>query len=164
MNQLNRPIFLASDETKKVQARLESVDIDDIVTWEELSNIVGGNIQKTRGCLFTARKNLLNEKQMVFASIRGVGLKRIANADIVKNETMTARKIRKQARNSLKRLSIVDPNNLKGTEKTDYLVASATIGAISLCTSEKFSNISSQRAISNGSIASKEALKLFLAE
>ena len=162
MNPENRPIFLASEETKKVIAKLESTTIGQIIPWNELSAAVGGDVQKARACIVTARKNLLNDKQMVFAAVRGVGLKRIANADVVRNEGMVSSRIRCQVKRSMKRLSTVDPASLEGSDKTDYAVTSATLGAISLCTSKKFEGVANQLAISNGNLAPEETLKLFL--
>ena len=93
---------------------------------------------------------------------RSVGLKRIANADVVRNEGMVSSRIRCQVKRSMKRLSTVDPASLEGSDKTDYVVTSATLGAISLCTSKKFEGAANQLAISNGNLAPEETLKLFI--
>lgn len=162
MNPTNRPIFLASDETKKVQALLETKAIGEITPWLEINDAAGGNQQKARGALVTARKHLLTERQMVFCAVRGVGLKRIADADVVKNEGMTSLRIGRQARASMKRLATVAPDRLKQQDKLAYSTVSASIGAVALCTSAPFRQSATQIAIANGNTPPAEVLKLFL--
>lgn len=162
MNPTNRPIFLASEETKRIQALLESLQIGEIATWQQLSEAAGGDMDKSRSCITTARSVLLREKQMVFCSVRGVGFKRVNDSEIVQNEGMTSTRIKRAVSRSLKRLAVVKPDNLPPQERMNYSVTSATLGAISLCSAEKFKNSVTQRVLAGGTSDPAESLKLFV--
>jgi len=162
MNPDQRPIFLASEETKQIQAKLESLQVGEIATWQQLAELTGGSSDKVRASLITARHTLLKEKQMVFCSVRGVGYKRINDSEILQNEGMTSGRIKRAVKRSLKRLAVIKPDTLEPQDKTTYAVTSATLGALALCAGSKFENSVKQRVLGNGSSDPAESLKLFL--
>lgn len=156
-----RPIFIASDETKQVQAVLDKLEVGSIATWQQLTDAAGSNVQKMRGCTITARSALLKESQKVFAAVRGVGLQRLNDSDVVKHEGMTTGAIKRKVNASLKRLATVKPDKLAVLDRQQYNVTSSTLGAISLCTSTASRNKLVQKAISNGNMDAAESLMLF---
>jgi hypothetical protein len=159
----NRPIFIASEETKQVQAALAKLAIGECITWNELCSVAKGNIKKARGCLSTARVALVKDG-MVYASVRGIGYKRLDDSEIVQNEGMTTGRIKRTVKRSLQRLTTVKPDNLTPIQRTDYSVTSATLGALALCSDNKFRSSVTQTVISNGSTDAASSLRLFCKE
>jgi hypothetical protein len=158
----NRPVFKPSQETERVINALKAVDIGGLATWSSLKALAGtASDQKFKGCIITARKHLLNEDKAVFAAIRGIGLKRLDNIEVVQQEGTTAIKVRRAVSKSLRRLSTVDPENLDSGSKTQYRATSAALGAIGLCVKPSTLGKVRQLAIDNGKVEANNVLELF---
>lgn len=124
--------------TQSVIDRLKKCAIGDFVSWDELSELVCGNIRNGKSyCWSTARKVLLREHRMNFLVIRGEGVQRASDPETIadtKKETVMAHK---KFRRALQRMSVVDFEKLPGDQKQEYNVQISVIGALEYATSRK---------------------------
>ncbi len=65
----------AARETDLIYQRLSKTSEGDVVTYSELSAMIGRDITTCRGYLATARRQVLREHGMVFAPVTGVGVR-----------------------------------------------------------------------------------------
>lgn len=157
----NRPIFKPSAETEKLLARMRTMEVGDVLTYEDMRETAGVDCQAERTHLQTARRHLLNEDQRVFANVRCVGIKRLDDAEIVEQESTTAIKVRRTVRGSMRRLSTVNPEKLPPLEAQRYRTTSASLGAIALCVTPASLGKVQQLVIKNGQADAKSTLALF---
>jgi len=157
----NRPCFKAGKETEAATALLMNLEIGQVATWEQLSAVMGVCATDHRSSVATARKTLLNEHQMVFASVPGVGFQRLDDSAIVENEQSTTGKVRRTIRNSLRRLSTVKPEALSPEQKMRHGITAATLGAVALCVRPSSISKVQQRLTGGGEVDSASVLKLF---
>lgn len=114
-----KPQITMSLDTQMLYERLEKAQIGDLIKYEELSAIIGSDVQiKGRGSLQSARKMAMRDKSMVFESVRDIGIKRLADAEIVRSGQAYISRIRRHARRGMRVLVSVQnfealPNDLK---------------------------------------------------
>lgn len=114
-----KPQITMSLDTQMLYERLEKAQIGDLINYEELSAIIGSDVQiKGRGSLQSARKMAMRDKGMVFESVRDIGIKRLADAEIVRSGQAYISRIRRHARRGMRVLVSVQnfealPNDLK---------------------------------------------------
>lgn len=126
-----RPLFRQSLETQKLIKLLSDESHDDTFTYNELSDAAGTDVRRHRGCLETARKSLLRDKQIVFEAIPGVGLKRADDAMIVDARTSDMSRIRNVARRGLKKLACVrDFAQLNGDKQIRFNLLTSGLGML----------------------------------
>lgn len=93
-----------SADTKAIITRLREMAIGELVTYDELSGIIGRDIQRNRYILDSARRNVEREDGAVFGIERGVGIRRMT-ADEAPNIGIQSRKsIRRKADRGAKRI------------------------------------------------------------
>src|SRR5690348_7295398 len=81
--QTNKTIPELSLDARLLKQRLDDVKEDEEITYDTLSEIIGRNVQNgARGCLYTALRLVRKENGAIFATVRGVGLKRLHNKAI----------------------------------------------------------------------------------
>lgn len=102
-----RPIFRQSLETQNVVKLLSDDNHDDLFTYDEISKAIGSDVAGHPGCLVTARRTVQREKQVVFETVRGVGIKRCSDADIVNGRAKDIAGIRGIARRGMKKIACV---------------------------------------------------------
>lgn len=156
-----RPSFKAGVDAQTLAKHLDGIAVGGVATYEALSKIVGSDVQADRGSLETARRVLLRENQIVFGAVHGVGLKRLNPAEIVEQGQDSVTKIRRASKRAMKRLATADFETLPVAEQGKHRMASATLGAIALCTGTKAQHKLEQRVQGNGNLDVGEAMKLF---
>lgn len=157
----DRPSFKAGVDAQALAKHLEGIPVGGVATYEALSKIVGSDVQEDRGALETARRVLLRENQIVFGAVHGVGLKRLNPAEVVEQGQDSVTKIRRASKRAMKRLATADFDALPSAEQGRHRMASATLGAIALCTGTKAQHKLEQRVQGNGNLDVGEAMKLF---
>lgn len=155
--------FEKSQDTKILEGVLAEAAIGQMITYEELSKAIGRDVREhSLSSLVSARRGLMKEKRYVFGVERNVGLRRLADEQIVDSTEADRRKVQRAARRSIQKLSVVDFDQLPEEKKRDHLTYSTTMGVVAM-----FSNKASHRRIEktvNGShkpLAIGETLKLF---
>ncbi len=124
----------SSNDTKILYQRLSDTEIGETATYAELSELVGYSVSGNTGYLATARKQCLREG-IVFGVVRGVGVRRLNDTEIVGTASGVMTKIRRTARRGATTLTKVNdfeslPNELKQAHNANM----SMLGAIAQMT------------------------------
>ena len=153
-----------SVDTMLVHDLLEKKEVGDVVTYAELTKLIGRDIQnKARGCLNTAKRMLQREKRFVFGTIMTVGVKRLDDVQIVGTSESTLKKIRGESKRGARRLACVhDYDGLPNGEKIKHNAAVSMLGALSQATKPgSIKRIESKVAEANERLAIGSTLEAF---
>lgn len=85
-------------ETRLIADHLVAVPHGGQVTYRDLTQLIGIDIRGRRHVLIAARKLALDEASVVFDTVRGKGLKRLAAEEIPGIGTAARKRIRRSAR------------------------------------------------------------------
>lgn len=116
---------------------LKALAIGEVATYDQLNAVLpSGDVRhECRPAIYKARKTLLDEYQMVFSTVVKVGIKRLADVEVIAQERGHVRRLHKSAKKSMRRLSTVDFQSLDESSKGTHRLVSATLGAVALCSS-----------------------------
>ena len=144
------PLFRQSLESQLIAKALADKNHEPIFTYAELSKIAGvPDITTRRGALVTARRSARREQRIVFSVVRGVGLKRLTDSEIVASRSEKRTKIRNAANDSKKDMVCVVHENLSRDEQTRFAVEDAALSIVSACMSTKGQGAIEQKVIEN---------------
>jgi hypothetical protein len=104
---MKQPSFEMSASTRLLIQRLRMVKVGDTLTYSDMSVVVSEKISGASGCLQTARRHLLKEENIVFDVVRGVGMTRLSDTDIVRASDKDVDGIRRKAKKSCRKLSAI---------------------------------------------------------
>ena len=107
----NKTIPEISIESQTIYTRLKELHPDDIATYEELSELIGRNVQHYRGHLTTAIRKCLSE-HIHIESVRNVGVKRMTSEATVKAGGRPLKHVSKVMRTARKKMTTVDYDKL----------------------------------------------------
>lgn len=134
-----RVIQLLSVDSKAIYDRLVRLEVGEMVTYSELSNLINRNIQSKEGRfhLYTAQRRALNENYMVFGCIRNMGVKRLNDEEIVGTGHHTIGRIRRMSRRGFRVVTAVKEfDKLPNAVKIQHNTYASLLGAMSLATTE----------------------------
>lgn len=124
-----------SVDAQTLMGRLKKMQKGEAVTYKELSALIAGNVQgKARGYLNTARNRLLMDEAMVFEAVRGIGIKRMDDAQIISVGEQATGKIHRASKRALRKLNCSDAGNLTNDQKVELNAAASVTGVIALMT------------------------------
>lgn len=125
-------------ETRMLRDRLAKSNIGDVITYSELSDLIGQQVQdRSRGHLNSAVKSLLTERQMVFGTIRTVGLKRLSDGEIVAVGDEILPRIRRMAKRATQKLMAVgDFSSLTNDQKIRHNAVVSSLSTVSFFSKE----------------------------
>ena len=123
-------------EVRKMFEKLDETLVGDVVTYKELSEIIGKDVTKHRHMLDKARAFAL-ERQKVFGVVRGVGLRRLTDIETVQTGQRTMHSVRGAVHRGMNRITKVDFNELPKDVKQQHNVYYSVFGAISALTHKK---------------------------
>jgi len=134
-----RPMFRASVEAQMLAESLAEAAIEQVITYEEMTILIGKDVRLVRHTIATARRRLMREKGMVFASVVGVGVKRLSPDDTVGEAESITKRSRNANRKAMQTLDTVEYADLTGDKRNEYtaLQAQARIVALTLKTQNK---------------------------
>lgn len=135
-----KPSFSLSADTRFVYQKLRELAVGSTATRDDLAALIDVPAQSTRlnAAIASARRKLLHEENMVFGTIRGVGLKRLDDTEIVGTAAATTRKIRRAARKGVKTLSSVqDFSALSRAEQMRHSASLSIFGAVAEISRER---------------------------
>lgn len=99
--------FEMSADARLLRQRLAAVKIGESVTYADLSREISKPVDGAFPALQTARRSLLNNDGYVFAVIRGEGLKRLSDEEIVAASDQDVNRIRRTAKKGARKLASV---------------------------------------------------------
>ena len=153
---MNKSIPEMSIDTKLILHRLQKAEIGDVITYKELSEIIGRDIQaEARGCLLSAMRSCLAIER-VFGTVRKVGIKRLTDRELAGIGEGIRSHISRVARKAMKKMTLVSSfDSLSNEEKIRHNTSVSMLGAIGHITSSK-----AIRALENKVATTLEALPL----
>ena len=153
--------FQKSADTRIIENVLSELKIGELATYEQLSKAIGRDVRKYAiGALQSARKSLLNTKQIVFGVDDNVGVRRLDDSQIVQSTGLDRLKMQRHANRTIKKLSCVNYEGLSEPDKKRHIVASAQMGALALFSGKNAEKKIASKAESKP-IAIGKTLKLF---
>ena len=141
MDKKKKTIREASIETRLLYQRLAEMNIGDFVSYEELNNLVGVDVQKKgRGYLNTARLMCEREDDKTFGVVINEGLRCLNSQEIINTTEFTIGHIKRTSRKSLKRVRcITDLEQLPNDDKVRLNTYASILGV--MATMAKGNNI-----------------------
>jgi hypothetical protein len=124
-----------SVDTVMVYERLIAAKVDEVITYADLAKTIGRQVPYSM--LSTARHKAMVEKRIVFATIHKVGIKRLADSDIVTLSTASFRSIQNTTRRERSRLSSVEFDTLPRELKVKHSATAAALAMIHEVASKK---------------------------
>lgn len=134
-----RPIALLGIDTKTIFDRLCAAKVGDTIAYAELSSLIGRDIRgMAHHCLASARRKALNEKQIVFATVSKVGVKRLNDVEIVATGEDTVSRIRRMSKRSLRTITAVqDYDRLPNGSKVLHNTYASVLGVVAHISSSR---------------------------
>lgn len=135
---VNKIIPQLSIDTRLLFDRMIDTPVGDTVTYAVMSEIIGRDSQISgRGTVASARRKAMNERRMVFASVLNVGLRRLADVEIVDTAEHDMVRLRRSARRATRKVSMVDFDVLPNDRKIKHNTYMSVFGALHQLTAPK---------------------------
>lgn len=128
----DRPTFQLGLDTRLLIERLGEAEIGETVAYADLTELLGRDVTgEARPALVSARHRLLADRHIVFGTVRGRGLKRLSDVEIVHAGTDALGRARRAARRGIKVVTAVtDFQALPDGEKVRHNAMVSVLGAI----------------------------------
>lgn len=124
-----RPLFEASVESRLIAERLSKAAIGEVVSYAELSELIGGDVrsQRNKSRCDTAMRNVLNEHRMVFGAVRNEGFQRLADSELAKVGEQYIGRMKRTAKRAKKKMACVDFSKLTAEQSVAWNVTATVI-------------------------------------
>lgn len=110
---------------------------NDSISWQSLETAAGRPLDQVRGTILNARKYLERDEGIVFASVRGFGLRRLRDDEKIASAVHFKRKIRRTAIRGIVRIDAVrDMASLPNADQLAATLHSAVFRAVQRETSD----------------------------
>jgi alkylated DNA nucleotide flippase Atl1 len=132
----HRAIPEANIDTVTIYNRLSIVEVGDVVTYSELSHLIGRDVcGAARGCMTSAVRRALNDGR-VFAAVRNVGYRLLPDDRIASVGISAVAHIRRSAKRAARKLACVrEFDRLPNDKKIEHNTGLSVLGAIAQCAS-----------------------------
>jgi len=150
-------------DSRLLHQRLQKCSQGDFVSYEELNELIGGDVQnKAYPNLVTAKKRAQRIDGLVFFPIRGSGLKCLDDDEIVAASQAGIDHIRRHSKRNASKLTCVDYGNLSADEKITHNLNLSYFAAIQQVSKNKTLQNSRERiAIEDNAVAAKKMIEVF---
>ena len=123
--------FQMSADAKIIRSVLAEASVGDLVSYETLSKAIGRDVREhASGAMQTALRSILKEDGKVFGNVRREGYKRLADNEIVDTSESSRKRILKESKKAIRRLSCVSFDGLDDDKKRQHTAAAAQFGAL----------------------------------
>jgi hypothetical protein len=134
----NQPEFRLSSDSKALAKMLIASGPGEVVLYEDLDKAIGRDVREAAsGALHTARHIAQREHRMVFDAVRGVGLKRLADSEIVDLADKARDHARRHASRTAKKLTCVDYDALSKDKQTKHNAALSMFSVMAELSTDK---------------------------
>lgn len=128
-------------EVKTLATVLNGCQIGETLTYERLTNAINRDVRNGAfAVLHRARQVVLRDNRIVFDVVRGFGLKRLNDIEIVNTGDHNIRKVRRAIRRGVNTLNAADYEHLPNESRVAYNVHQATFGLMSFVTDRRQQN------------------------
>lgn len=117
-----RPPFKATAERQRLVERMLDMKIDEVLNYRDITALTGEKAQSERGLAIirSAKKAVRNEYHRVFVNLRNVGLKRLADEEIVEHVGTVLVAVRRKVKVGAHELQCVSYAELPLEKRTEY--------------------------------------------
>ncbi|MCP5099884.1 MAG: hypothetical protein GY943_30390 [Chloroflexi bacterium] len=138
---MTKPTFELSIDTRLLYELLKSCEVNETVTYVQLSKEIGQPVEGANSSLQSALRKCMTQDDIVFENVRGEGYKRLNDIDIVSASERDTTGIRKRARKAAKKLTLVtDFAALPQDKKIEHNTRLSILSAITSAASRKSEN------------------------
>ncbi|MFM7009570.1 MAG: hypothetical protein ACKO0Z_09625 [Betaproteobacteria bacterium] len=160
MTEMKTGIAVKSADTSIIEQRLRTTTPGELVTYAELSTLLGRDcVECCRGNITSARRTLVKES-IFFDCVSKEGYKRLTEDEAVVAAGHYRDRAKHAARRGLVHLQNVPFDNLTDEGKHNHLATSAQLGAIDLFSSSKATKKIAS-SVNGHKLPIEETLKLF---
>lgn len=123
--------FKASADSRFLSQKLATADVDQIITYDELSEAIGRDVRRfAKSALYTALRNQVSEGR-VFEVVPKQGYRRLSDKDIIGTQFDKGRaRIARTARRTAHRVQAVNFDNLDNSDKIAHNTQISMLGAV----------------------------------
>jgi hypothetical protein len=160
----HKALFELSVDVQAICAVLRKIEPNQIAEYAMLSEVIKADIRisKHRHLLVSALRVLQRDSNHVFATVRGVGVKRIVEDQVVDAAKHPMQKIRTQIRCGAKLLRCVEYEKLSNAKKIEMNATASIYGALEQATRPKTITIVADMVASQSrQLSFGETLELF---
>lgn len=113
------PSHMSADAVR-ILRRLESSQVGETITYQELALLIGGSVHPGAAGyskLTTAKRALLRERGYVFGAVMNIGIKRLDDSEIVDDTQNGVRRMRRMNTRQEMKLASIDDAKLPDSDK-----------------------------------------------
>ncbi len=123
--------FNLSSETKAIADILRLVNVGTVIDYARLTRSIGRDVQSAaRSALTSARHVVMREERMVFDVVRGIGLKRLNDVEIVDSGDKDRASIHRRARKAARKVTCVEYDSLPKEKQVKHNATLAVLGVM----------------------------------
>ena len=114
-------------------ARLATAQFYEVLTYADLSGVAHLGVKQNRYLLDTARRRIMQSKNMVFGAVVGVGIKRLDDVGIAGEVSRDLHRVHRAAYRGIRKGErIADLGNMTADTKTGVLANMSCLAAIAV--------------------------------
>ena len=134
-----RARFTTSIETRLLYQRIRKMQVGDVVSYGELSSILGADVRLTgRSALYSARQIAERDDTIVTEAVPNVGIKRLSDSENILSAGAVFTKIRRAANRGVSRLTALQNfDALSDTEKTLHNASVSALAVVKMMAKPK---------------------------
>lgn len=129
-------MFEPSVDSRFFRERLRKLSINELVTDDELSSIIGKPYKESVSAFYSAKRAIQRDHKVVVARIRGTGWRRLEDTDILKATEKHSARIRGVSKRAVRELVCADPEKLTPAEQIIQTTKITIYGMISAAASD----------------------------
>ena len=127
-----RTIGEMSIDTRCLIERLEKVAVNETITYDELTALIGRDVKvKARHLLDTARNNML-KRRILFGCVQGVGIKREDSQGAISSAEQRTKNIRRSVKRAVTHVFCAEFEELSREDQNRMLATQSHLGALAL--------------------------------
>lgn len=135
---MTNPIFQMSADSRLLYQHLKTATVGQTILYTDLSAVISKPVSGASPCLHTAIRRCQNSHEMVFASVRGVGVKRLTDTEIVDESVSLTAQVRRKAKKAANRLMLVnDFSGLPERQKQQHMARASILASVAHITTER---------------------------
>lgn len=151
-----KPLFKLSVDTQTIIKIIQDASVGDLIPYHTLSEAINKDVTKDGyGAMKSARDKVLKEKSIVFGTVKGVGIKRLNDDEIVETSDSFIKQSRRKARKGLKTISCSNYEELDADSRNKHNMNASLLGFIS-----KVTDVNSRNKIASLTLSKAEPPKV----
>ena len=158
----NQTIAEQSVDTRLLVALLQKAEIGQVFNYTELSERLGRSIMGAEPSLSSARRIVQRDFDIVFDVIRGQGIKRLSDAEIVALGDTLPGRVRRTARRRVQKIAKAKDGELSKDQITQRNAVVSMAGAlIHMASKSNMAKLEDAVRVNAGELAVGKTLELF---